>query len=242
MAPNMPVWAHPYDSPFVCYADGGDDPAPEPTVTVEPEEPDSEPADDWTPPSREEWEAHQEKLRRASGEAAARRKFLKQHGIDPKTGERAGAEPVDEPEPEPAAAAGQPQGLSQKQVDRAVAEAKIEGMRGAKKLATNFLGALSEAGWNGTRLDLIMPLSDLDGADADDPEDLAERVEKVKKLFPEGFAPSRRTRNPATAANGGAGSGQNGAPPAKVDTADKPAPKPEPKGWAQTLAERALRG
>jgi hypothetical protein len=246
MAPNLP-WAHPYNSPFVLYADGGDDPVPEPGSDPEPA-PDGEPADDWTPPTREEWEAHQEKLRRASGEAAARRKFLKQHGIDPKTGERAGAEPADDPEPEPAAqgAGQQPQGLSQadvdKRVSRAVAEAKIEGMRGAKKLATNFLGALSDAGWNGSRLDLIMPLSDLDGADADDPEDLAERVENVKKLFPEGFAPTKRTRNPAVSSNGAGSSGQNGVPPAKVDTADKPAPKPEPKSWAQTLAERALRG
>ncbi|MER5750628.1 hypothetical protein [Streptomyces sp. NPDC002088] len=246
MAPNMPGWAHPYDSPFVLYADGGDEPAAaDPTVSVEPE-PDGEPADDWAPPSREEYEATLAKLRTASGEAAARRKYLKQHGIDPKTGNRLDAEPTPEPEPTGPAADGQQPGMSQadaqKRVDRAVAEAKIEGMRGAKKLATNFLGALSEAGWNGTRLDLIMPLSDLDGADADDPEDLAERVDNVKKLFPEGFTPAKRTRNPAVPSNGSTGSGQNGAPAAKVDTADKPAPKPEPKNWAETLAARALHG
>lgn len=239
-------WAHPYRSPFVFYADGGDDPAPEPTVAVDPE-PDDEPADDWQPPTRDEYEATLAKLKTASGEAAARRKYLKQHGIDPKTGNRLDAEPTgSEPEPAAPPADGQPQGLSpadtQKRVDRAVAEAKIEGMRGAKKLATNFLGALSDAGWNGTRLDLIMPLSDLDGADADDPEDLAERVDHVKKLFPEGFQPTKRARNPATAANGAGSSGQNGVTAAKVDTADKPTPKPEPKGWAETLAARALRG
>lgn len=243
MAPNMPGWAHPYRNPFICYADGGDDPAPEP-VTVE-AEPDDEPVDDWAPPTREEYETTLAKLRTASGEAAARRKYLKQHGIDPKTGTKIDAEPEPAPDPEPAAASGQP-GLSQADVDRrvnrAVAEAKIEGMRGAKKLATNFLGALSEAGWNGTRLDLIMPLSDLDGADADDPDDLAERVDNVKKLFPEGFTPTRRTRNPAASSNGTASSGQNGAPAAKVDTADKPAPKPEPKNWAEQLAQRAMRG
>jgi len=235
-------WSHPYSSPFVCYADGGDDPAPEPAADPEPE-PGGDPADDWQPPSREEYEATLAKLKTASGEAAARRKYLKQYGIDPKTGLKADPDPAPEPEPAaPPAGDGQPQGLSQKQVDRAVAEAKIEGMRGAKKLATSFLGALSEAGWNGTRLDLIMPLSDLDGADADDPEDLAERVGRVKDLFPEGFTPAKRTRNPAVPSNNGGSSGQNGAPAAKVDTADKPAPKPEPKGWAETLAARALRG
>lgn len=245
MAPNTPGWAHPYRNPFICYADGGDDPVPEP-VAVDPE-PDDEPTDDWQPPSREDYEKLVDSHRRASAEAANRRKWLKAAGYDPKTGNKIDAEPVAEPEPEPAPTAGQQPGLSQADVDRrvnrAVAEAKIEGMRGAKKLATNFLGALSEAGWNGTRLDLIMPLSDLDGADADDPDDLAERVANVKQLFPEGFSPVKRTRtNPAATSNGAGGSGQNGVPAAKVDTADKPAPKPEPKSWAQTLAERALRG
>ena len=243
--PGRAGWTRPgWYGMDVFYADGGDDPAPEPTVAVEPE-PDTEPADDWTPPTREEYESILAAKKKADGEAAARRKYLKAHGIDPKTGEKIqAAEPELEPEVAPATA-GQQQGLSQadlqKRVDRAVAEAKIEGMRGAKKLATNFLGALSEAGWNGTRLDLIMPLSDLDGADADDSEDLAERVANVKQLFPEGFAPAKRTRS-ANPSNGAGGSGQNGVAGAKVDTADKPAPKPEPKGWAQQVAERALRG
>jgi hypothetical protein len=241
MAPDMPGWAHPYRDPFVFYADGGDEPAAEPQVTAEPE-PADEPADDWAPPSREEYEATLAKLKTASGEAAARRKYLRAHGIDPKTGNK--IEP-DEPDPDPAPTAktDQPQGLSQaevkRQVERAVAEAKIEGMRGAKKLVASFNRALSDAGWNGQRLELIMPLVDFEEVDLDDPEDLAERIENVKKIFPEGF---KRTRQLSTTANGGSGSGQNGAPAAKVDTADKPAPKPEPKGWAQTLAERALRG
>ncbi|MFF8482336.1 hypothetical protein [Streptomyces antibioticus] len=245
MAPDMPGWAHPYRSPFVVYADGGDDPAPEPVVAVDPE-PDDEPVDDWQPPSREEYEKLVDSHRRASAEAASRRKWLKAAGYDPKTGNRIDAEPAPEPEPATPPADGQPQGLSQADVDRrvnrAVAEAKIEGMRGAKKLAASFISALSDQDWNGTRLDLIMPLADLEGVDPDDPEDLAERVGRVKELFPEGFSPVKRTRtNPAGASNPTGGSGQNGVPAAKVDTADKPAPKPEPKSWAETLAERAMR-
>lgn len=246
MAPNMPGWAHPYRNPFVFYADGGD-PAPEPGAEPEPAgepEPTPEPADDWAPPSREEYEETVAKLQSASAEAANRRKWLKAAGYDPKTGQRVQAAPDPEPVLEPQG--DQPAGLSQahvqKQLERAVAEAKIDGMRGAKKLATSYFNALSAAGWNGTRLDLIMPLSDLDGADPDDADDMAERVENVKKLFEEGFTPVKRTRNPAIPSNGQAGSGQNGAPPAKVDTADKPAPKAEPKGWAEALAQRALRG
>lgn len=242
MAPKaMPGWAHPYRDPFVCYADGGDDPAPEPAAEPEPEPADDEPADDWQPPSREEYEKLVEAKRKADAEAAARRKYLKAHGIDPKTGNK--IEPDPEPEPEPEPTAGQPQGLSQaevkRQVDRAVAEAKIEGLRGAKKLVSSFNKALSDAGWNGQRLELIMPLVDFEEVDLDDEDDLKERIENVKKIFPEGF---KRTRNLSTTANGGASSGQNGQPAVKVDTADKPAPKPEPKGWAETLAQRAVRG
>lgn len=243
MAPtHAPGWAHPYDSPFICYADG--DPVPEPAPAADPA-PDPEPAPTaWVPPTQEEYEETVAKLQAASGEAANRRKWLKAAGYDPKTGQKLQPDPEPDPEPEPK---GDPQqGLTQadvkRQVDRAVAEAKIEGMRGAKKLASSYFKALSDAGWNGTRLDLIMPLSDLDGADPDDPDDMAERVEKVKALFQEGFTPTKRTRSPAVPSNGGGGSGQNGAPPAKVDTADKPVPKPEPKDWAKTLADRALRG
>lgn len=223
----------------------------EPVVDSEPEpaEPDdaSEPEDDWTPPSREDYEKLVEAHRKASGEAAARRKYLKAHGIDPKTGSRIDQGEPELSEPEPVAVKDQqPQGLSEaetrRRMERAVAEAKIEGMRGAKKLATNFFSALTDAGWNGTRLDLIMPLADLDGADPDDPEDLAERVENVKKLFHEGFTPVKRTRQVANSSNGAGGSGQNGVTPAKVDAADKKPPAPEPKGWAEVLAARAVRG
>lgn len=250
MAPDIaPGWAHPYPpGPFspVFYADG--DPVAEPDTEPEPEpepEPDVDPVDVWTPPTKEEWEAHTAKLKTASGEAAVRRKFLKQHGIDLKTGKKVAPDDDPEPQPDPVDDK-QPQGLSEadmkRQIQRAVAEAKIEGMRGAKKLATGFFSALNEAGWNGTRLDLIMPLSDLEDADPDDDEDLAERVEHVKKLYPEGFQPTKRARNPANPSNGAGGSGQNGVPAAKVDAADKKPPAPEPKDWVEKLARQATRG
>lgn len=246
MAPNMPGWAHPYVNPFVFYADGGGDPAPEPVVEPEPE-PDDDPADAWTPPSKDEWETFQQKLKTASAEAANRRKWLKAAGYDPKTGNKIDADPEPATDPEPTAPEPQPQGLSpaqvQRQIERAVAEAKIAGMRGAKSLATNTLGALSKEGWNGSRLDLIMPLLDLDGADPDDPEDLAERVEHVKSLFPEGFTPLKRTRNnPANPSNLAAPSGQNGQPAAKVDAADKKTPAAKPKDWAEALAAQIFPG
>ena len=239
MAPDtVPGWAHPYRDPFVCYADGGEGDV---AVSVEPE--DDSPADDWRPPSREEYEETIAKLKTASGEAAARRKYLRAHGIDPKTGQKAQA---DEPEPEPAAKDDQPQGPSaaemKRQIEKAAAEAELRGLRKTKALVTGVNGALADAGWNGQRLNSLMKLIDLDDVEVDDDGEiigLSEQIDSIKSEWPEFF---KRTRTPATSANGAGGSGQNGVPAAKVDAADKPAPKPEPKGWAQQVAERALRG
>ncbi|MEU7416711.1 phage scaffolding protein [Streptomyces antibioticus] len=241
MAPDMPGWAHPYRSPFVVYADGGDEPAPEPTVSVDPE-PDDEPADDWQPPSREEYERLVEGKRKADAEAAARRKYLRQHGIDPKTGNKVQA---DDPEPEPEPQGGTPAGPTaaeiRRQVEKAAAEAELRGLRKTKALVTGVNSALAGAGWNGQRLNSLMKLIDLDDVEVDDDGEitgLSEQIDAIRSEWPEFF---KRTRQLSTTSNATGGSGQNGVPAAKVDTADKPAPKPEPKGWAETLAERALR-
>lgn len=214
----------------------------EPTTEVEPE-PSTEPVDDgWQAPTREEWEAQQAKLRAATGEAAARRKYLREHGIDPKTGQKLQTE---EPEPAatPAAKDTPPPGLSdadvKRAVEKAVTETQLKGVRQMRTFAVGFNKALGDAGWNGTRLDSLMKLLDLDDVDIDDGEitGLTEQLDTLKTEWPEFF---KRVR--ATTSNSGGGSGQNGAPAAKVDTADKKPPAPEPKGWAETVAERVLRG
>lgn len=237
---SHPAWYTGAFAPAFCFADGADpaaEPADDPGAVPNP-------ADDWTPPSREEWEEHQQKLAAASAEARDRRKYLKAHGIDPKTGQKTQTDPEPAPADDPAAkgdaaTAGASPAEMRQAVERAVAEARIEGMRGAKKLVASFNKALADAGWNGQRLELIMPLVDFDEVDLDDQDDLRERIEQVKKVFPEGF---KRTRNPAATANSTASSGQNGAVGAKVDAADKPAPKPEPKSWAEKVAARVQRG
>lgn len=244
---HMAGWAHPvwYGSgPFspVFYADGDPDPDPEPADG----EPDPTPVDDgWAPPTREEWDAHQEKLRQASAEAASRRKLLKANGIDPKTGTKLNPDPDPEPvDPAPAKDDG-PRGLTQAEmqraVDKAVTETQLKGTRQMRTFTVGFNKALADAGWNGTRLDSLMKLLDLDDVDIDDGEitGLTEQIESIKGEWPEFF---KRSRNPANPSNPGTGSGQNGAPPAKVDTADKKPPAPEPKGWAEQVAERVLRG
>jgi hypothetical protein len=217
------------------------DPVVEPDVPPEPE-PDTTPAGDWAPPSREEYEKLLADKKKADGEAAARRKYLRQHGIDPKTGEK--IQP-DEPEPQPAAVKDdQQQGMSQadlkRAIEKAVTETQLTGQRQMRTFAVGFNKALGEAGWNGTRLDSLMKLLDLDEVDIDDGEitGLTEQLETLKAEWPEFF---KRTRM-ASQSNVAGGSGQNGVPAAKVDAADKKPPAPEPKGWAEQVAEKILRG
>jgi len=219
----------------------GDEPEP-----AEPDDAEPEPVDDWTPPSREEWEAQQAKLKTASGEAAARRKFLRANGIDPKTGQRLNQDPEPEPASEPADRTDDgPRGLSQAEmqraVDRAVTETQLTGRRQMRTFAVGFNKALGDAGWNGTRLDSLMKLLDLEDVDFDEGEitGLAEQLDTLKTEWPEFF---KRTRNPAAPPNSAGSSGQNGVPAAKVDAADKKPPEPEPKDWAERLARQATRG
>ena len=228
---------------------GGAEGDPVVGADADPAEPDDgapEPEDDWAPPTREEWEAQQAKLRTASGEAAARRKFLRAHGIDPKTGNK--LQP--DPDPEPADGTADrkddgPHGVSpadmQRAVDRAVTEAQLTGRRQMRTFAVGFNKALGDAGWNGTRLDSLMKLLDLEDVDFDEGEitGLVEQLDTLKTEWPEFF---KRTRNPASTSNSAGSSGQNGVPAAKVDAADKKPPEPEPKDWAERLARQATRG
>lgn len=219
------------------------DPVVEPEPDDEPDETEA-PADAWTPPTREEWEDHQTKFRAASGEAAARRKYLKQHGIDPKTGNKLNPDPAPEEEPPARKDGDEPRGLSpaevKRQIDKATTEAELRGLRKTKALVTGVNGVLADSGWNGQRLNSLMKLIDLDDVEIDDGGEisgLAEQIDDIKREWPEFFK-----RNRSTTANSNAGSGQNGAPAAKVDTADKKTPEPEPKNWAEALARRAQRG
>lgn len=219
-------------------------PAGEEQVVVEAEADETTPADDWTPPSREEYEQLLAAKKKADGEAAARRKYLRQHGIDPKTGEKIQA---DEPQPaEPQGDDRQPTGVSavemQRAVEKAAAEAELRGRRQTRALVTGVNAALAEAGWNGQRLNSLMKLIDLDEVDIESDGEitgLSEQIDAIKAEWPEFFKRARGMANPS---NGAGGSGQNGVTPAKVEAADKPAPRPEPRSWADILAARAVRG
>ncbi|MEU1309500.1 phage scaffolding protein [Streptomyces cinnamoneus] len=260
MAPNTVISAPPWavlgyrqdGRPIYAVAGGSVDASPEPDPVASGEADEatdgaSEDADDgWVPPSRDEYESLLAAKKKADGEAAARRKYLRQHGIDPKTGEKVQPDESELPGTPDRQEADQPQGISaaelHRQVEKASAAAELRGMRKTRALVTGVNSALAEAGWNGTRLNAVMKLLDLDEVDVDDDGEisgLSEQIADIKTDFPELF---KRMRAPAAAANGAGGSGQNGAVAAKVDAADKRPPQPEPTGWAQQLAQRALRG
>lgn len=224
------------------------DPVAEADVEAEPEA-DVEPVDEWVPPTREDYDRLVAGKQKADSEAASRRKYLRQHGIDPKTGNKINPDPEPEADDEPAARPrkdDEPRGASpaevKRAVERAAAEAEIRGLRKTKTLVTGLNDGLADAGWNGQRLGLLMKLIDLDEVEIDDDGEvtgLAEQIETAKREFPEAF---KRAARSAGTSNPGAGSGQNGAPAAKVDAADKKPPAPEPKGWAEQVARQATRG
>lgn len=244
---HRPTWYPPGLFNPVLYADGGgDEPAPADgggDLVVETDDP----ADDWTPPTREEYEKLLADKSKASAEAANRRKWMRAAGLDPKTGQKLQPdEPTDEPasRPQQDPSGDEPRGLSpaevKRQVDRATAEAELRGRRQSRALVTGVNTALATAGWNGQRLGSLMKLIDLDDVEIDQDGSITgldEQIADIKTEWPEFF--KRQRTVPST---NGAGSGQNGAPAAKVDTADKPAPPPVPKSWAEHLAQRALRG
>lgn len=259
MAPMSPISAPPWqvlgyraDGRPVYPIAGGSEPAPEPPAgdpAPEPGDGDPEPGnepDDWQPPTREEWEAQQASLKRASAEAANRRKWLRAHGIDPKTGDK--LQPDPEPEPAPASkpqepAAGPP-GLGEadvkRLVDKAVTETQLRGRRQMHSFTVGFNEELAKAGWNGSRLGHLMKLLDFDDIDIDDDGEitgLAEQIEGLKSDWPEFFK-----RNRSATSKPGGGSGQNGTPAGNVDTADKKPPAPQPKSWAEQVAEKLMRG
>lgn len=241
------AWAHPsWYGMGVFYADGGDAGAAADADDRDAGgDGDGEPADDWTPPSRAEYEKLMADKKKADGEAASRRKYLRAHGIDPKTGEKAKADESDQPNPaadQTQAATGVSAADMKRAIDKASAEAELRGRRQSRALVTGVNGALAEAGWNGQRLNSLMKLIDLDDVEIEDDGSvvgLSEQIDSIKSEWPEFF---KRARNSATSSNGAGGSGQNGVAGAKVDAADKKPPAPEPKGWAEKVAEKALRG
>jgi alkylhydroperoxidase/carboxymuconolactone decarboxylase family protein YurZ len=167
------------------------------TDTMDTEEADTSEAEvEWTPPTREEFEELLAKKQRADSEAASRKRWLRDNGIDPKTGKKtAVVSDEDSEDGEPAHA-----------VERAKAKAEQAARNNAKALISEVPSALFAADLNPQHLNRALKLLDLDSlhVDEDGVDGLREQIAELKEDFPEFFKRTRmRDVAPASAVGGG---------------------------------------
>lgn len=160
--------------------------------------------DSWTPPSREDYLKLIADKKKADSEAAARKRFLRDAGLDPKTGvkvEKPTVELEDEDDDEDSTK--ESKGFNkekyvqqfERQLEREVSKAERSGRVSAYALIHEVPAALETAGWNGKNLARMTRLLELDDLEIDsdgiDAEALVSKVDGLKKDFPEFF---KRTR------------------------------------------------
>ncbi|MFD6094757.1 hypothetical protein ACFVWN_01030 [Nocardiopsis flavescens] len=245
-----------------------DDPAPGPDEDPKANREDDDPEDDDNIVlTKEEWDEVQAKQRKANREAAQRRKWLRDAGIDPRTGKPLQRSPASDPDdtPPPAPAATQPKptpALKDDEEDgtnlealRASYEDKVR--RAEEKAETRAelrfkaplareaaRAALSDAGWSGKNFDKIMRLVDLDDIDLDEEGNVTgvtEQIDDLRQEFPDWFrGTSRRgpTLRSKTSKPEGKGTTND------VGGTDKkpPAGKGENLNWKQKIAQQAIKG
>lgn len=124
--------------------------------------------DEWKPPTKEEWEKAQASAKTARTEAANRRKWLKEHGIDPHSGKKIKSEVDAEKEDETASKV-------------AAIEAKAR-----RSLAAAVRGALIGSGANRDAADLLIGKIKFDDLDVDDDgsiEGLDDQLDSLKERY-----------------------------------------------------------
>lgn len=209
MAPNLPAWAHPYDNPFVFYADGGDDPAPEGGAAVEPPKPGPPATKTFT---QDEVVALAAK-EKSQGERAGARKALEdlaaKHGLNSAT---------DIDEFIGLARQAQQDALSEEEKRRAELERREQDLVAreaaavARERAANRRSALVGLGATGDDLEDAAALLRVED-DADDTA-IAEAAEKLKARRPELFGAAKQQTDP------------NAAPPAPTGLPASGMPRP----------------
>jgi hypothetical protein len=168
--------------------------------------------DEWVPPSKEEFEKLLAAKQKADSEAAARKRFLREAGIDPKTGKplqkpKIVLEDLDDDDDDSdeedvertrKAVKGETKARSdkafQRQLEREIAKTERRIRDEATVLLAAVPTALNEAGWNGRNLERMIKLLDLDEIQVDSDgeiDGLNDQVEELKKDFPEFFKRQR---------------------------------------------------
>lgn len=165
--------------------------------------------DEWTPPTREEYEKLVADKRKATTEAVKRKNLLRENGIDLSTGKRAGVE-TDEDDGDK---------ISKADFETAVKQAAANASKRERHLALELNASLAEAGWNGSgSISKIHRLLDLDSVIVDEEgvSGLEEQIAELKRDFPMFF---KRTRSSEPSAEA-AGMSKKQSEPVKKDWAD----------------------
>lgn len=192
-------------------------------------------ADTWTPPTREDYDKLLAGKQKADSEAAARKRFLRDAGFDPKTGKpiaKPSVELDDDDDTDTTVqtdATKQPgfdrdkyEKQFQRQLERETSKAEGRGRTTAYSLISEVPSALEEAGWNGKNLPRMIKLLDLDAVEVDadgvDADALNEQVAELKRDFPEFFKRARMKEAAKDVADTAAvGGGQKKAPASEED-------------------------
>lgn len=200
------------DGRGVVGAESDDDDDDDDTDDVEEQDDDSKDEEnEWVPPTKEDFDKLLAAKQKADSEAAARKRFLREAGFDPKTGKPLpknevkldfglGTDDEDTEEETAAKAASAKADLAKqqrdlnRQLELAVAKTEQNERRRAQALIAAVPETLEEAGWNGKNIKRMMRLLDLDSVEVDsdgEVEGLREQVESLRGDFPEFF---KRTR------------------------------------------------
>lgn len=210
--------------------------------------------DEYTPPTKEQWDRAQAALKKANGESAARRKWLEEHGISPRTGKPYDSgdddeqdDPATKPRPKPKKSGGDDEEDASQYVPAAEfaklqKERRTEGKKAAEREArltaaltkSAAQNALTAAGWNGNGKELVERFIDLSECEiSDDGEVLGldDQVDELKRSMPDWFKKPRAPKRQRAEANGGA---------REVDGADRTSTKTveEPKSWLDRLSDQ----
>lgn len=217
---------------------------------------DSTVEDDWTPPSKEEWQRILDAKKKADSESAQRKRYLREAGINPKTGEvlkttpklssafqdddDSDADDSSSNDKAPVKDAFDAKALEkrlQREMERNLLDQERDVRSEERFRAATLMSAIPEAlnteGWNGKAMPRILKLLDLDSLEVDEDgvSGLEEQVSDLKRDFPEFF---KRTRMKEAAEKvpdrKAAGGGSKKSSPAKMDGS-----------WAENIA-RALHG
>ncbi len=191
-------------------------------------------ADKWVPPTREDYEKLLAAKSKADSEAAARKRFLRDANLDPKTGK-----PIEKPsfeleDDDDTSATDQKEASgfdklkfekqAQRTLEREVAKAERMARSTSYSLIAEVPAALEDAGWNGKNLPRMIKLLDLDivevDADGVDVDTLAQQVSELKKDFPEFFKRTRMRDAAKEVADTEAVGGGKKEAPASVDETD----------------------